>query len=174
MLQANPARGRRASARARRRLRPPASSVRSRRPALGRRISTSATGGLSWDLGFRHQGRCPCERLSSGGRPLAVRLSAPWRPGGWELFAPCGHSTRRAITLRRRIEDASCWRATPPYADLFFNVACCESLAGQKDEAIAHLRRAIELSEQTRPFLEGDSDLDPIREDPAFKELLAG
>ena len=62
----------------------------------------------------------------------------------------------------------------PPYADLFYNVACCESLAGQKDQAIAHLRRAIELSERTRPFLEGDSDLDPIRQDPAFNELLAG
>ena len=64
--------------------------------------------------------------------------------------------------------------ADPPYADLFYNVACCESLAGQKDEAIAHLRRAIELSERSRSFLEGDSDLDPIRDDPAFKELLAG
>ena len=52
--------------------------------------------------------------------------------------------------------------------------ACCESLAGQKDEAIAHLRRTIELSERSRSFLEGDPDLDPIREDPAFKELLAG
>ena len=29
-------------------------------------------------------------------------------------------------------------------------------------------------SERTRAFLEGDSDFDPIREDPAFKELLAG
>jgi hypothetical protein len=42
----------------------------------------------------------------------------------------------------------------PPYADLFYNVACCESLAGRNDEAIAHLRRAIELSVRTRSFLE--------------------
>ena len=62
----------------------------------------------------------------------------------------------------------------PPYANLFYNVACCESLAGEKDQAIAHLRRAIELSEGTRSFLDGDFDLDPLRQDPAFKELLAG
>jgi hypothetical protein len=61
----------------------------------------------------------------------------------------------------------------PPYADLFYNVACCESLAGRKDDAIAHLRRAIELSERTRAYLDGDSDLDPIRDEPAFKQLLA-
>jgi tetratricopeptide (TPR) repeat protein len=59
----------------------------------------------------------------------------------------------------------------PPYADLFYNVACCESRAGQKDQAIAHLRLAIELSERTCSFLEGDSDLDPLRQDPAFNEL---
>lgn len=94
--------------------------------------------------------------------------------GGWELFAPlrplyeAGDYAEAAARGRELLAD------DPPYADLFFNVACCESLAGQKDEAIAHLRRAIELSEQTRSLLEGDSDLDPIREDPAFKELLAG
>jgi hypothetical protein len=62
----------------------------------------------------------------------------------------------------------------PPYPTLFYNVACCESLAGRKEAAIAHLRRAIELSERARSFAEGDSDFDPIRADPAFKELLAG
>jgi tetratricopeptide (TPR) repeat protein len=98
----------------------------------------------------------------------------PYEPGGWELFAPlrplyeAGHYAEAADRGRELLAD------DPPYADLFYNVACCESLAGQKDHAIAHLRRAIELSERTRSFLEGDYDLDPIRQDVAFKELLAG
>jgi len=98
----------------------------------------------------------------------------PYEPGGWELFAPlrplyeAGDYAEAAERGRELLAD------DPPYADLFYNVACCESLAGQKDQAIAHLRRAIELSERTRAFLEGDSDLDPIRQEPAFKELLAG
>ena len=98
----------------------------------------------------------------------------PYEPGGWELFAPlrplyeAGDYAEAAARGRELLAD------DPPYADLFYNVACCESLAGQTDEAIAHLRRAIELSERTRPFLEGDSDLDPLRQDPAFQELLAG
>jgi tetratricopeptide (TPR) repeat protein len=98
----------------------------------------------------------------------------PYEPGGWELFAPvrplyeAGDYAGAAELGRELLAD------DPPYADLFYNVACCESLAGQKDQAIAHLRRAIELSARTRAFLEGDSDLDPLRQDLAFKELLAG
>jgi tetratricopeptide (TPR) repeat protein len=98
----------------------------------------------------------------------------PYEPGGWELFAPVrplyesGNYAEAADRGRELLAD------DPPYADLFYNVACCESLAGRKDEAIAHLRRAIELSERTRAFLDGDTDLDPLRQDPAFKELLAG
>ena len=107
--------------------------------------------------------------ISVGGVP-----GQPYEPSGWELFAPvrplydAGDYAKAADRGRELLAD------DPPYADLFYNVACCESLAGQKDRAIAHLRRAIELSERTRPFLDGDSDLDPIRQDPAFKELLAG
>src|SRR5579884_2084885 len=62
----------------------------------------------------------------------------------------------------------------PEYAALFYNLACCESLAGDADEAVAHLRRAIELSERFRAYAAEDSDFDPIREQPAFAELVAG
>jgi hypothetical protein len=56
---------------------------------------------------------------------------------------------------------------------LFYNLACLESLTGQASEAIAHLRTAIELSEQFRAYARQDSDLDAVRDDPAVKELLA-
>jgi tetratricopeptide (TPR) repeat protein len=98
----------------------------------------------------------------------------PYEPGGWELFAPLRPLYEAGDYAEAADRGRALLAGDPPYADLFYNVACCESLAGQNDEAIAHLRRAIELSERTRLFLAGDSDLDPIREDPAFKELLAG
>jgi len=62
--------------------------------------------------------------------------------------------------------------AHPEYAALLYNVACCESLAGQKAEAIDHLRLAIERSERFRAFAAGDSDFEAIKDDPAFKELV--
>ncbi len=97
----------------------------------------------------------------------------PYEAGGWELFAPLRPLYEAGDYAEAADRGRELLAGDPPYPDLFFNVACCESLAGQKDQAIAHLGRAIELSERTRSFLE-DSDIDPIREDPAFKELLAG
>jgi tetratricopeptide (TPR) repeat protein len=97
----------------------------------------------------------------------------PYEAGGWELFAPLRPLYEAGDYAEAAARGRELLAGDPPYADLFYNVACCESLAGQKDQAIAHLRRALALSKRTRPFLEDDSDLDPIRQDPAFKELLA-
>ena len=62
--------------------------------------------------------------------------------------------------------------AHPQYADLFYNVACCESLAGRTTDAIDHLRRAINMSERFNAYAKDDSDFDPIRNEPAFRELI--
>lgn len=107
--------------------------------------------------------------IAVGGAP-----GKPYEPGGWELFAPLRPLYEAGDYAEAADRGRELLAGDPPYADLFYNVACRESLAGEKDQAIVHLRRAIELSERTRPFLEGDSDLDPIREHPGFKELLAG
>ena len=56
---------------------------------------------------------------------------------------------------------------------LLFNVACCESLAGRSGDAIEHLRRAIALDpDGVRSLARGDADLDPIRDEPAFRDLI--
>ena len=95
-----------------------------------------------------------------------------YEPGGWELWAPlhplyqAGKYDEAAARGREVIE------AHPEYAGVAYNVACCESLGGHKDEAIEHLRRAIEGREQFRKLASEDTDFDPIREEPAFKELV--
>jgi tetratricopeptide (TPR) repeat protein len=62
--------------------------------------------------------------------------------------------------------------ANPEYPMLFYNVACCESLAGRTDDAIAHLRTAVERSPRARALAAGDSDFDRIRAEPAFRDLV--
>jgi uncharacterized Ntn-hydrolase superfamily protein len=46
---------------------------------------------------------------------------------------------------------------------LLYNLACYESLAGESDHAVAHLRRAIELDPSYRALAAADSDFDPVR-----------
>ncbi len=105
--------------------------------------------------------------LALGGIP-----GEAYEPDGWELFAPL----RPLYDAREYAEAADRGRvlveAHPEYAGLLYNVACCESLAGRTADAVDHLRRAIELSERSRAYAKGDSDFDPIREEPAFKELI--
>ena len=53
-----------------------------------------------------------------------------------------------------------------------YNVACVESLAGRKEDALDHLRLAVEKSDRLRKLAVDDSDFDAIRDEPAFKELV--
>jgi tetratricopeptide (TPR) repeat protein len=53
-----------------------------------------------------------------------------------------------------------------------YNTACFEARLGRTDDALEHLRRAIELQERAREYARGDEDFDSIREDPRFKKLV--
>jgi hypothetical protein len=63
--------------------------------------------------------------------------------------------------------------AHPDLAYLNFQVACVESLAGRKADAIEHLRVAIDKWEGCRDMAREDSDFDAIRDEPEFKELVS-
>jgi tetratricopeptide (TPR) repeat protein len=91
---------------------------------------------------------------------------------GWELWEPVRplyEAGNYADAADRGREVAE---ANPQYAALLYNLACCESLAGRKPEAIESLRRAVGMSQQLRKLAKDDSDLDPLRDEPAFRELL--
>ncbi len=105
--------------------------------------------------------------IALGGTP-----GQAFEPNGWEVWAPI-----HALYLDGKYDEAAdrgvgLIEANPEYADVAYNVACCESLAGRTTDAIDHLRLAIERSERFREFAAGDTDLDAIREEPAFKELM--
>jgi hypothetical protein len=95
-----------------------------------------------------------------------------YEPRGWELWAPLaplyGAGEYAEVVDRLRALVAS----SPQYPMLFFNLACCESLTGRTSDALDHLRRAVEMSEEFRQSAKEDSDLDPIRDEPEFKQLI--
>jgi tetratricopeptide (TPR) repeat protein len=107
--------------------------------------------------------------LALGGTPGRV-----YEPVGWEIWAPLGALYRAGEYAEAADRGRALAEANPQYPELFYNVACCESLAGRTADAIEHLRHAIELADRVRAFAEGDSDFDPVRDDPAFKKLIGG
>jgi Flp pilus assembly protein TadD len=52
-----------------------------------------------------------------------------------------------------------------------YNLACSCSLLGRPEDAIRHLREAVELGFEDLALLRRDRDLDPIRKDPRFREI---
>jgi hypothetical protein len=92
---------------------------------------------------------------------------------GWEIWAPLAplYSSGRHGEVAERLGVEV--EAHPQYGMLFFNLACCESLLGRTDDALQHLRRAIELSEEFREDAMHDADLAAIREESAFKQMIA-
>jgi tetratricopeptide (TPR) repeat protein len=91
---------------------------------------------------------------------------------GWELWAPLNPLYDAGEYAEAADRGLPLLEAHPQYANLFYNVACCESLAGRKADAIENLRRAVEMSDKLRELAKEDSDLDPIRGEPAFEELV--
>jgi mannose-6-phosphate isomerase-like protein (cupin superfamily) len=95
-------------------------------------------------------------------------------PVGWELWMPLGRLYEAGEYEQVVERGRELLESEPQYGLLFYNVACCESLTGQTADALAHLRRSIELSERFRGLAREDSDLDAIRGEPEFERLVAG
>jgi tetratricopeptide (TPR) repeat protein len=94
--------------------------------------------------------------------------------GGWDSFALADtyrqagrYDEGRAIMTQLIAEKPGYWATT-------YNAGCFEALAGNADAAFDHLRRAKELDGegQSAEYFREDTDLDPIRADPRFEELL--
>ncbi len=99
---------------------------------------------------------------------VGARPGEAYRPSAWEWWfaaAPdyeAGDYEAGLAIVREGLAEQ------PDHPVLLYQTACYESLAGRHDEAVEHLRRALELDERTHEWARADSDLDPIRLHPAF------
>lgn len=93
-------------------------------------------------------------------------------PTGFEIWAPPAPLCAAGEYAEAAGRGQELTKAHPEYPALLYNVACCESLAGRGADAIEHLRLAIERADRFRSLAADDSDFDPARNDPAFKELV--
>ncbi len=66
------------------------------------------------------------------------------------------------------LDDDPAWQGVTIY-----NRACAYALAGQKEPAIADLRRALELNPGLTEWSKEDPDFSSVRKDPAFQAVYA-
>jgi hypothetical protein len=96
--------------------------------------------------------------------PAAIETDA-----AWESLRPLYEQGRYAEVADRARELID---ANPHFTELLYNVVCCESVAGRTADALEHLGRAVDGREQFRTLAAGDSDFDPIRDQPGFREMI--
>jgi uncharacterized Ntn-hydrolase superfamily protein len=103
-------------------------------------------------------------RVEDHEAPIAElrRLVGIWT--SWEAMRRANRLSERrdyagaAAAMRRALE-----RGEEPM--LLYNLACYESLAGAREDALAHLRRAVALDDSYRALAADDPDFDPLRAD---------
>lgn len=83
----------------------------------------------------------------------------------------------KTLALSRRHQDGlrvdlQITRLRPQDSLARYNLACSLALNHRRDDALAELRKAVELGYRDFPFMKQDRDLDSIRKDPRFRALM--
>src|SRR5512145_3253500 len=88
---------------------------------------------------------------------------AAYEPSPWEdYFAAERHRTAGDYEAYvAELEDALARR--PDHPATLYNLACAEALAGRPDDALAHLRRALEQRPEWAEAADKDEDFAPLR-----------
>jgi len=106
--------------------------------------------------------------LAIGGTPgEAYRISAGEASGDWYAHYEAKQYEEGLAVLEATLRDY------PGNPFLYYNIACCESLLGRRDEALEHLKIALASHEPFVELARDDRDLDPVRDDPRFEKLVA-
>jgi tetratricopeptide (TPR) repeat protein len=117
-----------------------------------------------------------------GGTAIVIAGAKPgeaFKPSNWERQAPAlvHFSTKEYDKAIEALEGLLA--ETPEDAGVLYNLACAESLNGNKQQALEHLRRSVELDPSFGELAKKDSDFAAIRDaaaadDAEFASAIAG
>jgi Tetratricopeptide repeat len=85
-----------------------------------------------------------------------------------------GKYDRSLVHLKRGLEVAYELEDKKLIAASDYNLACWHAESGHTEKSVEYLRKAIRLNEKKRKEAERDSSFRGIREEPAFRKLIAG
>jgi len=101
--------------------------------------------------------------LSFGGPPT-------FAPSAWEwVFRAAAVQRSDSGRAREILEDGL--RSHPESASIHYGLACLDTLEGRRQDALASLRKALELKPGLKDWAREDADLEALRHDPAFRSL---
>jgi tetratricopeptide (TPR) repeat protein len=109
-----------------------------------------------FEQALKHFQRVPTDE----GSQLELRISMAW------CFKRIGRLDQAIASMK------AAYRDSPKAAIVLYNLACYYSLAGEKDEALSWLARAIRMDASYRKLVPKESDFDPIRNDQEFLYLM--
>jgi quercetin dioxygenase-like cupin family protein len=102
--------------------------------------------------------------LSFGGPPS-------FTPSAWEWAFLAGSLIRTDPERARGILTEGL-QSHPESASLHYGLACLEAVGGQRDAALASLRRALELRTEVTEWAREDRDFESLQSDPEFRALV--
>jgi hypothetical protein len=101
--------------------------------------------------------------VAVGGTPGRPYQVSPWEPTfAAKPLADAGDPGAAADQMATVLPEY------PGNPHMLYNTACFEALAGRRDDAIAHLREAVEINPEMREWAAKDEDFDAIRDDAEF------
>ena len=108
--------------------------------------------------------------LAVGAKPGVVFEPSPWE----DIFVANSYAEAgnlegaRELMAQTLAQHPDAWQG-------YFNAACLEARLGDRERALEHFERAIELEpDRAREYAKTDSDFDSIRADPRFVSMVSG
>ncbi len=99
---------------------------------------------------------------------IGAKPGEAYRPLGWEWSAEAFPFFQSGEPERAYELLAAANEKHPDSSSVLYNLACAEALLGKREEAVEHLRRAVELYDGFAEYARDDPDFDSIREHPGF------
>jgi hypothetical protein len=90
-----------------------------------------------------------------------------------EAYNGVGVTYRMRNDLRRALEwYKKALTVDPDFGDAYYNMACVYALEGQKEMALRYLQIAAMNGYATAEGIDGDPDLESVRDEPGYKALV--
>jgi tetratricopeptide (TPR) repeat protein len=101
----------------------------------------------------------------------ALTKLEPKQGGNWHMLGYSLHAAKRYDEALKIHEKAAEFANVKPVAT--YNIACVHALKGDKDKAFEYLGKAIDAGFSQPEQLSGDTDMDSLRDDPRWKDIVA-